>query len=185
MFGYTIILQLANSESNATVYVTSRSGTQQHGFQDYRFIGVAEPSPVYIESRNPLMVIVYPFNESLSYLPFTAVCIPSITQYRNSYVVSNTNGVIPGHFDESVTIVLPTSKRDGILVDGTPLSSSETTTTLSVYTTSYSFVSIPMYSSYHVITHTDPSVKFGAFVFGKGQLHGNIYPQYGFPAGIQ
>ena len=136
--------------------------------------------PVVLSSTRPVSVVQYAMglDKGFSSGPFMIV-IPGIKNYLNTY-----RFIIPEikpateHF---VVAIVPSSKANGILIDGVVHKFDNTykvTTALGSYTVLMKTIGV----GYHEMKHADTKVRFGALAYGMGKNFGGH--SYGLPLGF-
>ena len=168
--------------------LASTSGTTVHvrGHPDvtldagkFRTVDVASNEPTWISSTSPVLVVQFAKSQTTSTdlgAPASMI-IPPVSQYLNDYFFSVPQ--LSSTAKRNVLIVAETSKRDGLLLQGAPLSSSVQWEDIAESSPAMSTAAVPLTElSYSLRDRSD--VVFGAYVYGADS--GNC--AYAFPAGM-
>jgi RHS repeat-associated protein len=131
-------------------------------------------APSYIVSDQPILVVQYSngttFDNSANADPFMIV-VPPIEQYRASYTVTTMQ---PSQFlINFVNVVIPTSAKSALQLDGVPVAASAFT---DVANSGFSTAQLSVGTGAHRLVANAP---FGVFVYGFANFDG-----YGYTGGI-
>ena len=157
-----------------------------HGHHDmtldagkFHIFDIASNGPTWISSTSPVLVVQFAKSETTSDdlgAP-SSMIIPPVSQYLNDYFFSVPQ--LSSTAKLNVLIVAETSKRDGLLLRGTPLNSDVQWEDIAESSPALSTAAVALNElSYSLRDRSD--VVFGAYVYGADS--GNC--AYAFPAGM-
>ena len=168
--------------------LSSTSGTvvRVHGHPDetvaagkFVIVDFASNEPAWISSSAPILVIQYAKSEtSADDLGAPAsLLVPPVSQFLSDYFFSVPQ--VSATAKRSVLIIAETSKRDGLLLQGAPLSSNIQWRDIAGSSPAMAVAIVTVSEASYTLRHRS-DVTFGAYVYGAD--HGNC--AYAFPAGM-
>ena len=168
------VFRVFASDSDTRVYNGNSETVLQSG--EYVQIDLDSSLASFVKCSKPCQIIQYTRLRSRSNAYTNAgpsmINLPSVDQFLPSYHV-----VLPAgaRYRHSITLVIKQYAKDGLLMNGKPLSGLSWKT---VKTTKYCWSVFDINDSKY-ITHSVPGVTFGLLVFGA---HDSI--SYGYPGGF-
>ncbi|XP_045202613.1 IgGFc-binding protein-like [Mercenaria mercenaria] len=168
-----VLIRVLSLKHQDVCFYTQRGSTCKQFLHQHLLEFSTGSEPVVVRSNTTISVVSYGVEGG----PFMTV-VPGIKNFMNYYyfVVPSTYS----SYNNSLAVVIQSSQTSGLILDGSTINSITHDFNVPQPFDSYSVLILRISTGYHKLSHQNANVKFGAFLYGNGNLEG-----YGLPIGIQ
>ena len=158
--GYIKILA---SEDLTNVNVPGQSATYQLNAGEFTTIEVSPASYLSLQSDHPILATYYTTSGSGSGHFPSALLLPAQEHFLTSFYFTVLPDTVNKTYDNYLVIIIDFTQLAGLLLDGVQV---ESTYWSSVPELVLASKAINITDGVHELTHNDPSIVFGAYVYG-------------------